>query len=251
MNRRKWLVFAGLFVAGLALAAACGGGDSSPTPTETPGPPTSPPTLTPRPTPERPTPAVSITEQWAAAYNEDVQKRRFDQEIAGILVGPGVVEGESGICEPGEARWVGVETVAGSAVDVQPGYLPEGATLLGGEATACGDTIVYSAHEYRVPYVAGTDTVWGDGYRTGGTIAIRRTLRPNNTLRLFAASERISGGTIDGSTAIFARPVMPDGLDVGLYDGVIAIQEANGFTVLQGRGVPWSEFIHIAEGLER
>ena len=87
--------------------------------------------------------------------------------------------------------------------------------------------------------------------QTGGTIKVRRSLRPKDRLQLFGAAERFSGATIAGSDAVIVMPVMPDGVDVGFFSGVIVIKEAVGFTVLQGGGLPWAEIIRIAENLRR
>jgi hypothetical protein len=43
--------------------------------------------------------------------------------------------------------------------------------------------------------------------------------------------------------------VLPNGIDVGFYQGTIVIQETDGFTVVQGDGLPWPQFIKIAESL--
>lgn len=186
---------------------------------------------------------------WLPFYNEDAKKPQFDQEINGILVGPGVKNGGPEACQPGEARGVDIDMAAGTVLDVTPGYLPEGATYLLGRAVACGETVVYTEREYHVPYVASEDP--DVPLQTGGTIKIRRSLRPNDRLQLFGAAERFSGATIAGSDAVIVMPVMPDGVDVGFFSGVIVIKEAVGFTVLQGGGLPWAEIIRIAENLRR
>ena len=186
---------------------------------------------------------------WVPFYNEDAKKPQFSQEINGILVGPGVKNSETEACQPGEARWVDIDMAAGTALDVTPAYLPDGVTFARAEAIACGDTVIFTDREYNVPYIASEDP--DVPTQTGGTISIRRNLRPNDRIQLVGAAERFSGSTIAGSDAVIVRPVMPDGVDVGFFSGVIVIKEAVGFTVLQGDGVPWAEIIRIAENLRR
>ena len=172
----------------------------------------------------------------------------FSLEINGVVVGPDVQNGEPEACETEQARFVDIETAAGTTMDVAPGYLPDGVTFLQSVATACGDIVVYTEREYHAPYVASDTQNYPS--QAGGTITIRRSMRPNDRLQVSAPPERIKSATINGREAVVVSPRALGGGDVGFFDGIIAIIEPDGFTVVQGKGLPWGEILKIAENLQ-
>ena len=191
--------------------------------------------------------------------DEDAQKPRFNQEINGILVGPGG-PGESGaglepqkdLCTGVTPQWVGPERATGTVVDVNPSYLPEGVGMAGAEpeeVVECGGTVISVLKYYNVPSKFSGKNQTGDLLWSGGSFSIWRMLSTEHTFPLFGAAERMGPISIAGRPAVLMRPVMPGGADVGFDDVAIVIAEDFGLTVIQGSGLPLGEFIKIAEGL--
>jgi len=193
--------------------------------------------------------------------NEDAQKPRFNQEINGILVGPGEsgpglepgagVEPRTELCTGVAPQWVDPERAAGTVVDFNPSYLPEGVGP-SGEAdgvVACGGTVFSVLKYYNVPAKFSGKDQMGDLLWSGGSFSIWRMLSEEHAFPLMGAAERMGPISIAGRSAVLMRPVMPGGADVGFDDLAIVIAEDFGLTVIQGGGLPLGEFIKIAEGL--
>ena len=210
-----------------------------------------------------------VTAQWKPLppdseryLNEDARKPRFNQEINGILVGPGEsgpglesgagLEPRSDVCTGVTPQWVGPEKAAGAVVDFNPSYLPEGVGTTGAEpegVVECGGTVFSVLKYYNVPSRFSGKGQTGDLLWSGGSFSIWRMLSEKHAFPLMGAAERMGPISIAGRPAVLMRPVMPGGADVG-FDGVaIVIAEDFGLTVIQGSGLPLGEFIKIAEGL--
>lgn len=203
----------------------------------------------------------SLPADWDRYFNEDAQKPRFNQEINGILVGPGGpgefgagVEPTTDVCDRAgaEPQQAPRERATGTALDVNPAYLPEGvqpspsATAV--ELMECGGTVISVAKYYHVP-PKYSDQHEGVLLWSGGEFSIWRMLSTRHAFPLSGAAERMGPMTIAGRAGVLMRPVMPADVDVGVGDMAIVIAEDFGLTVIQGSGLPVDEFIKIAEGL--
>jgi hypothetical protein len=196
----------------------------------------------------------SLPADWDRYFNEDYQKPRFDQEINGILVGPTAPEpDDGGLCAGVTPQWVTPERAAGTVVDVNPAYLPEGVGLSGPpelaiEVVECSGTAISVIKYYDVP-AKYSDQHEGVLLWSGGGFSIWRMLSTTDAFPLFGAAERMGPITVAGRPAVLMRPVTPADVDVGVGDGAIVIAEDFGLTVIQGGALPLDEFIKIAEGL--
>jgi hypothetical protein len=233
MYRRATLMVLALAVGAASLLTACGlAGDGSE------------PTAQPK----------SLPADWDRYFNEDARKPRFDQEINGVLVGPTAPEpDDGGLCAGVTPQWVTPERAAGTVVDVNPAYLPEGVGLSGPpelaiEVVECSGTVISVIKYYNVP-AKYSDEHEGVLLWSGGDFSIWRMLSTTHTFPLFGASERMEPISIEGKPAVLMRPVMPADVDVGVGDGAIVIADDFGLTAIQGGGLPLGEFIKIAEGL--
>jgi len=151
---------------------------------------------------------------WAAYFEEDARKPRFDQTINGILIGPMAPSPGYGGCQ-GKAELVAPERAVGTPVEVNPAYLPEGTALTSAETGACGDRLDFQMEIYRVS--AKLDPNNPDvPLRSGGQFWIIRKLTTTHTFPLSEAAERMAPVTIKGRPAVFVRPVTPGGHDIGL-----------------------------------
>ena len=199
---------------------------------------------------------------WASYFNEDAQKARFNQEINGILVGPGTdgefgtgVEPELDLCdEMGvKPQPAAAERAVGTVLDVNPVYLPEGVRLSPSatavEVMECGGTVISVAKYYHVPGKFDEKDTSGLPLWSGGDFSIWRLLSTRHAFPLSGAAERIGPISIKGRPGVLMRPVMPADVDIGMGDAAIVIAEDFGLTVIQGTGLPLNEFIKIAEGL--
>ncbi|MGQ9573530.1 MAG: hypothetical protein ACUVV3_10200 [Dehalococcoidia bacterium] len=193
---------------------------------------------------------------WYAPYfDEDFNKPRFNQVINGILVGPTAREPSSGLCmEIGvEPHYVPPERAVGTVLDFNPSYLPEGVQLsrpwTPAQVVDCGGTIVSVSKEYYIPNKPSAEDpnfpAWA-----GGSLFIRRFLTTrSDSFPLEGPAERFGPITIAGRRGVLMRPVMPDGVDVGMDHAIILIPEDFGFTIVNGLGLPLGEIVKIAEGL--
>jgi hypothetical protein len=195
----------------------------------------------------------SVPADWERYFNEDARKPRFDQEINGILVGPTAPEPDDGaLCAGVTPQWVTPEGAAGTALDVNPAYLPDGVQLSPSaaavEVVECSGTAISVIKYYDVPAKYSDDhegvLLW-----SGAGFSIWRMLSTRHAFPLDGAAERMGPITIAGRAGVLMRPVMPADVDVGVGDGAIVIAEDFGLTVIQGGGLPLDEFIKIAEGL--
>src|SRR4030042_6901114 len=194
--------------------------------------------------------------------DEDARKPRFNQEINGILVGPGesrpalesgsCLEARTDLCTGVTPEWVDPERAVGTVVDVNPGYLPDGVGTTGAEpegVVECGGTVFSVLKYYNVPSRFSGKGQTGDLLWSGGSFSIWRMLSEKHAFPLMGAAERMAPISIAGRPAVLMRPVMPGGADVGFDRVAIVIAEDFGLTVIQGSGLPLGEFIKIAEGL--
>jgi hypothetical protein len=196
-------------------------------------------------------------------FNEDAQKPRFNQEINGILVWPG---GPGGLSTDGvapkldlcaetnaESHYAAAENALGTVLDVNPAYLPEGVELshpwMPADVMECGGTVISVLKYYYVPSKFSQGDQTGYLLWSGGEFSIWRMLSERHAFPLFGAAKRMGPISIAGRSAVLMRPVMPEGMDIGMGDGAIVIAEDFGLTVIQGSGLPLSEFIKVAEGL--
>jgi hypothetical protein len=196
---------------------------------------------------------------WQRYLEEDAQKPRFNQEINGILVGPGGpgesgagLESQTGLCTGVTPQWVGPEEAAGTVVDFNPSYLPEGVGTTGAEqeeVVECGGTAISVLKYYNVPAKFSGEDQTGYMLWSGGSFSIWRMLATRRSFPLMGAAERMGPISIAGRPGVLMRPIMPGGADVGFGDLAIVIAEDFGLTVIQGGGLPLAEFIKIAEGL--
>ena len=188
---------------------------------------------------------------WVPYQHEDVKKPlAVQQTIHGILVGLAVENGRHDAClaAGSEPEYVPAEEAARSDLEPEPGYLPDGVVLTSAGARVCGETVVSFEKEYRAPYVPG-EADPNVPFQTGGSIWIGRFLMPNDRIQLTGVAERFRAATINDKPAVVLEPLMPDGVDAGFYEGKIVMKEPDGFTMVVGRGLPWAEFLKIAENL--
>jgi hypothetical protein len=191
---------------------------------------------------------------WTTYFNQDAQKPRFNQEINGILVGPGDgLEPTSDVCTGLTPQWTDPEKAKGTVVDFSPSYLPEGVKRAASEPESvmeCGGTVFSVLRSYDVPAKYGPDVSPSNPPEwSGGNFSIWRMLSDKHTFPLLGAAERMEPITVAGRAAVLMRPVMPEGEDYGLGKMAIVIAEDFGLTAIQGGGLPLGEFIKIAEGL--
>ncbi len=183
-----------------------------------------------------------------ADLNADAAKPRFDGTIQGWRLATSEVLAEEGIAS-GNLELTCIAHSAGeetpTQLDFTLGYVPEDLTIeatTGPEKSICGDDA------YSVFTVYNLDTPMGSG-----DLFISRRVWGRRALDLYAASDGVEAGTINGMPAIFVRPANSDhGLGVGQ---VIVIEDDTGpeFTVLRvynDNGVPFDELVKIAEGIE-
>ena len=143
--------------------------------------------------------------------SEDAQKPRFNQEINGILVGPGEsgpglepgagVEPRTELCTGVAPQWVDPERAAGTVVDFNPSYLPEGVGP-SGEAdgvVACGGTVFSVLKYYNVPAKFSGKDQMGDLLWSGGSFSIWRMLSEEHAFPLMGAAERMGPISIANS----------------------------------------------------
>jgi hypothetical protein len=198
----------------------------------------------------------SLPADWDRYFNEDYGKPRFDQEINGILVGPTAPGPDyNGLCggPDVELRYLPAGSVVGGDLDFEPGYLPEGVQPLPSPASVavrtCSGTIVTVLKEYYVPSKVNQEETTGHPVWSGGGFSIMRERTTIRAFPLTGAAERMGPIRIAGRPAVLMRPVMPDGVDIGMGDMAIVMAEDFGLTVIQGSGLPLGEFIKIAGGL--
>lgn len=197
-------------------------------------------------------PPAAPTSRMIEVGQAEARKPILDsQVINGILVGASVEDGEIEACLTPEAvpRELELADVAGSPLDFEPGYLPEGVTLLQGRASSCGDTVVFVEKQYHVPTVEGGGP--GLVQQSGGVISVRRIMRPNDRIHIVGPADRFEPITVQGKPGVMLRPPEPPGVAAGAFEGTIVIKEpSGGFTVVQGGGLAWDEVVKLAQYLE-
>jgi hypothetical protein len=180
-----------------------------------------------------------------APYNlaQPTSKPMFSGEVNVIVVGQLVRDPGPDACVENEPFILPIEQVDGARLDMEPSWLPEGVTFVRGLGITCGDTLTYVEREYVVATNAETR-------RAGGSFAIRRSLRdPASGIDLVGPRDRLYSMVVGGRPAVGLRPLMPGGKDTGQMSAAIAIQEVDGFTVIQGTGLLWAELPAIASSL--
>ena len=186
----------------------------------------------------------------ASYFNEDAKKPRFDKVVNGILVGPSA-EPRSGLCmDVGTApQYVDPEKAVGTPLDIKPSYLPASVELTATSAVECDGTLVSLLKEYNVPPKATSTDPNVPPLWAGGTLSVLRTLSVTPAFYLDGAADRIGPTSVKDRPAALMRPVMPAGVDAGIGNAAVVIQEDFGLTVIQGTGLPLGEFEKIADGL--
>lgn len=236
----------------LALAGACGGSADAPTPTAT-----EPGTATPTTVPSFPAPSPTATVPilpplpadpadastdlyFVYKWAEDI-KPRYNQVIAGILIGPDVVPDW---CPPGvKVEYLPLEAALGMPLDFSPAYLPEDAKESESEARVlgCGSDPVFAERHYGQP---------GNAVRHGGFIRIHRTLTDVPAVEVERPAERMKEGEIAGLPAVIVEPMLPETYQ-HWADVTIAVWDVSGgvLTVVETIGFTLAETTQIAEGL--
>lgn len=189
-------------------------------------------------------PQGPTVEEMQQAFEADRLKPRLTgqgQVINGIRAGSEVKEPFlcQGKAEPNRTVYVDAAKARGTAVYVEPGYLPKGAVLRYEEAIACTPTdtpFVYSRH-----YVVESDTA-------SGTVVIARAVQPvePKVYRLYGAADRIGPITIAGKPGVIERPILPNGF-LGTF---IVLDEGSGLLVVQTGLLSPDEAIRIAENIK-
>ncbi|MGQ9573527.1 MAG: hypothetical protein ACUVV3_10185 [Dehalococcoidia bacterium] len=198
----------------------------------------------------------ALPADWDRYFNEDAQRPRFNQEINGILVGPTAPTPDyGGLCDGPDVEllYPPAGSKVGGDLDFEPGYLPEGVDAHPQPdhvaVRKCSGTIVTVWKEYQVPSKFDQRDPTSAPLWSGGEFSIMRERSTVRAFPLMGAAERMGPITIAGRPAVLMRPVMPEGVDIGMGDMAIVIAEDFGLTAIQGSGLPLSEFIKIAEGL--
>jgi len=172
-------------------------------------------------------------------------------EINGILVGPGAPPTHSERCNY-DAEYVDAAETEGTELEIDPAYLPEGATETSqlAEVVACGGVVVWNLRYYVVPDVPDPDNPLP--LRSGGGFNISRVLTGTRSFSFYsAAADRTEPVTISGRPAVFMRPFVANERDIGFFEGALVIAEPWGMTAIYGTGLTTEEFIKVAEGLYR
>jgi hypothetical protein len=220
---------------------------ASPTPRATPAP-TAPgaaspsPSVAPVTTPSAPLPLQPDTSQpgWYRPYLEAERgKPRFDQVVNGITVGPTAFARGVPTCPQG-LEDAPVTRAAGTPLQVEPAYLPEGAREDGDAAAVVCQGVVAAAQRL---YSVAADPARGS---RGGRFSIVRW-RGEPRAPVTIAAERWTAGAVGGRPAAIATPILPIGLGesavVAYSDGIV--------TVVQAANLPIEEVRRITEGVFR
>ena len=189
------------------------------------------------------------------ALQEDAKKPRLEQQVLnGILVGPDPkLVPTNPICERKDVvtEYVPFDKLNAasdsSPARIQP-RLPTGVVLTGGEGSRCDGTLVIAAKYYEVPAKYDPNDsrslVWA-----GGSFSISRRLTEQDKFPLLGAADRAISLEIGGHSAAAMEPVKPKGVDIGLDRMTIVIADESGITTIDGSGLPFADFIAIAESL--
>ena len=163
--------------------------------------------------------------------NRDSSLPRLDQVVAGISVGPNAERGGGPCMTKRPPVDLEFSRAAGSQVDIQPRFMPEGAELRTSGAVQCGDEVAIAEVFYRLPVaddilgrVAAGERYWD--LPRGGSIQILRLIgRPAEASSI--AAERWYAGSVAGYPAAIGRPILDEGLgdcEVMIYgDGVLTV----------------------------
>jgi hypothetical protein len=197
----------------------------------------------PSPTPEdegkqaTPTPPPSLAEL-ERRRAEDEAKPRFEGEVNGIQIYPTSAappprQWACSDAKPEEVQHVSMDAVAGTPMDIVPGYLPDDAEELSTTLppAICKGTIAYVEREWIIR-------------PEGGDIFIARR-QGERTIDWDAPAERIAAATVAGKPAVLVKPLF----ERDDYAGVIIVEDF-GITVVRVFGLPFDEIVRIAEGLK-
>jgi len=241
----------GLVAGSLYVGRAISGGESTSAQT---------PRGTPTPVPQgEELPAIPDTSQpgWFHAYQlKEDAKPRYNQEIAGIMVGPDI---DRRLCpEPVLADEITKAETSGTPVEVEPDYLPEGAQEDKGGADfgACEGEPALATRRYQVApdeeqmrrVAAGELTFFEAQHGSGITVHRRLSVLPRFMLNL--PSERMRAGEVNGLPAVLVEPMFIEGYG---HSAVIVWDEGTSvLTAVQATDLTLEETIRIAQGvLER
>lgn len=207
-------VLAGGFLAGRAVF------DDGPVAGAPPEPPSSPAEVTPLPTPSPSDEIDTSRPGWALSYLEaDKLLPRYDQVINGITVGPTAPGAESGLCRPGEARWVLLEEAQqlDPALARVPTRLPAGAILDRVMGIACGEHLIEIDFTFAIPSAPDAARQMAQGrswfdVEHGGQLRVIKGRATSPVASSSIAAERWEAGTVAGLPAAIGRAVLRDEL---------------------------------------
>jgi hypothetical protein len=182
--------------------------------------------------------------------NLEANLPRYEQVVAGIRLGPGL---HGGMACDGPTESVSAEVARGSAVDIAPGYLPEGAAAGEHDTEVCsGEAVFQEAVYYIEPdpdemrLVSGGVMTFFEAQHGGAVDIMRIKLRVPEWDPSFP-SERIEAGIVAGMPAAIGVPVLPEGWGTGFilaYDPATQV-----LTRVGGQDLTVAELRKIAEGL--
>lgn len=198
-----------------------------------------------------PAPAQEWQAQAAALEQADKARPRIVQTLNGITIGPGVRVDDAS-CVAGEGRFVDPALTSGTAIALEPRFLPPRVVLREDSAVACGTRLVAHDIDYGVAADNGVISRMAAGEswfdtNHGGTLYISRKLTTNPAVSVHGASESCRTATIGGYPAIVCSP-----LDVrGFGKGEVIVWEigSNVLTHVRGTNVSENQLVQIAEGL--
>ena len=83
----------------------------------------------------------------------------------------------------------------------------------------------------------------------GGSFSISRRVTEQDQFPLLGAADRATSLEIGGHPAAAMQPVKPKGVDIGFDRMTIVIADDSGITTIDGSGLPFADFIAVAQSL--
>lgn len=191
------------------------------------------------------TPDTSKSWWFVPYYNEDRAKPAETLTINGITIGPGV-ERTGGPCT-GSGRPAPLSEARGTPVEINLANLPQGVKLLNASEPSSSFAAVFCD---GVAAIAAADLVFPVGHglvpRGGSVLVVRWLGDPRESIEIPA--HRWSAGTVAGSPAAIARPILPK---EGLGGSAVFIFDGRVVTKVQADGIPLELLLAIAEEVLR